>query len=114
MLASTEVHPIPSSPLTSAVMHSPASLVDTLQYLIYGLTLPHLPSIKALALVVPLYLQAWFLLVRQTETTRFVRLALIPFGIYYAYTITLYDFEPRIPFRALVCFTILQIVSERC
>lgn len=81
-------------------MHGLAYLVNTLQYLIYDLTLPHLPSIKALALVVPLYLQAWLLLVQQTEATRLIRLALIPFGIYYAYTITLYDFEPRIPFRA--------------
>lgn len=84
-----------------AMLGSP-SLLDSLNYLVFETTLPHLPSIKILALVVPLFLQAWLLLVEQTPTTRLIRKALIPFGVYYSYNITLYDFQPRIPFRAYV------------
>lgn len=74
--------------------------VHAVSHLIRDVVLPHLPSIRALALVIPLFLQGWLLVVHQTNATRLLRKALVPLGIYYAYTITLYDFEPRIPFRA--------------
>jgi hypothetical protein len=75
-------------------------IAPAVSHLVRDVALPHLPSVRALALVIPLFLQGWLLVVHQTDATRLLRKALVPVGIYYAYKITLYDFEPRIPFRA--------------
>lgn len=75
-------------------------IVDLFSHLILDLALTHLPSIRVFAFGIPLFLQGWLLVVQQSHTTRLLRKALVPVGIYYAYTVVLYDFEPRIPFRA--------------
>lgn len=60
---------------------------------------PHVPSWRALLMVVPLFFQLVLLHPPQTDSTRFVRIALVPIGLYLSWRVTLYDFVPRDAFR---------------
>lgn len=62
-------------------------------------TLPHLPDIRILAVIIPLYFQAWLLVVPQNVKTRSLRLAIVPFGLYLSGNFARYDFQPQEGFR---------------
>lgn len=63
-------------------------------------TLPRLPDLRILLVIIPLYLQAWLLVVEQDRKTRFRRIILVPFGLYLAGNFARYNFEPYEGFRA--------------
>lgn len=65
-----------------------------------GIGLLRPPDVRIFAFIIPLFLQAWLLVVYQTRTTRLLRLLLVPVGFYLAGNLLQYDFLPRDAFRA--------------
>ena len=79
--------------------NSTLSWLEAPRSLIYHDILPHLPSWRLLLMLIPLFFQLLLLHPPQTETTRFLRKALLPLGLYFSYQVTQYDFVPRDAFR---------------
>lgn len=83
--------PIWDGVMTSAVEAIRSLLVEDIR--------PHLPSIRILEMLVPMFLQVLLLYPSQTPSLRFWRVALLPLTAYFSYRVLLYDFVPVDYFR---------------
>ena len=73
---------------------------QAMRHLVMDDIVAHLPDYKILYSQVPIFAQAILLsLPRQTDAIRLMRMALIPFGLFYSYKMLQYDFLPRDSFR---------------
>ena len=75
------------------------SAVEAIRGLVVEEIQPHLPSIRMLEMLVPMFLQVILLYPPQTPTLRFWRVALLPLTAYFSYRVLLYDFVPIDYFR---------------
>ena len=77
----------------------PTSAVEAVRSLLVYDIQPHLPSIRIVEMLVPMFLQVLLLYPSQTPSLRFWRVALLPLTAYFSYRVLLYDFVPVDYFR---------------
>lgn len=73
--------------------------VEAVRDLVVNDIQPHLPSVRILDMLVPMFLQVILLYPPQTPSLRFWRVALLPLTAYFSYRVLFYDFVPVDYFR---------------